>query len=107
MTKLVEFKLEGGGSVIVQVDENESGPVPAANPGDLAGQAMMTFEQAAAKLRPIARAVLAQVKDLGPQDVTIELGVKFSAEAGVILAKSSAEGTCKVTLAWKSTKQAS
>lgn len=63
--------------------------------------AKMSFEQAAAKFQPIARIVLDQVKDLGPYEAAVELGVTFSAEAGVILAKSAAEGTCTITLTWQ------
>jgi hypothetical protein len=105
MERLVRFPLASGGSVIVQVDEQQSGPVPAASPGEIAAQAKMTFEQAAAQLRPIAQTLLEQVKDLGPENVKIELGIAFSAEAGVVLAKTSAEGTCKVTLSWKKSPQ--
>src|SRR5208282_129363 len=101
MEKLVRFPLSSGGSVIVQVDEQRSGPVPAASPGEIAAIAKMTFEQAVAELRPIAKTLLEQVKDLGPDNVEIELGIAFSAEAGVVLVKTSAEGTCKVTLSWK------
>jgi hypothetical protein len=101
MDRLVRFPLGDGGSVIVQVDERQSGPVPAANPGEIAAKAKMTFEQAVAQLRPIAKTVVEQVKDLGPNDVEIELGITFSAEAGVVLAKTSAEGSCKVTLSWR------
>jgi hypothetical protein len=101
LERLVRFPLEGGGSVIVQVDEQQSGPVPAANPGEVAAKAKMTFEAAAAQLRPIAKTLLEEVKDLGPENVEIELGIAFSAEVGVVLAKSHAEGTCKVTLSWK------
>lgn len=102
MDRLVSFPLAGGGSVIVQVDERQSGPGPAATPGELAARAKMTFEQAVSHLRPIAKAVVDQVKDLGPHEVEVELGITFSAEAGVILAKTSAEASCKVTLTWQS-----
>ena len=102
MARLVQFPLEEGGNIVIEVeDERLSGPVPAATPGELAGEAMMSFEKATAKLRPIGRAVLDQVKDLGPCETKVELGIKFSAEAGIILAKASGEGTCKVTLTWK------
>jgi len=101
MERLVSFPLDNGGSVIVQVDERQSGPVPAASPGELAAKAKMTFEQAVAQLRPIAKAVVDQVKDLGPQKVQIELGISFSAEADLVLAKTTAEGSCKVTLSWQ------
>jgi hypothetical protein len=105
METLVRFPLASGGSVVVQVNERQSGPVPAASPGEFAAKAKMTFEQAAAQLRPIAKTLLEQVKDLGPENVEIELGISFSAEAGVILARTSAEGTCKITLSWKKSPQ--
>ena len=101
MTRLVQFRLEGGDSLYVQVDEEGAGPVPAATPGEIAAKAKMTFEEATAKLGPIARAVLAQVENLGPDETSVELGLKFSAEAGVILAKTAAEGTCKISIKWK------
>jgi hypothetical protein len=101
MEKLVRFPLEGGGSVLVQVDERQSGPVPAASPGEIAAKAKMTFEQAVAQIRPIAKTLLEEVKDLGPHEAKIALGISFSAEAGVVVAKTSAEGSCKVTLSWK------
>jgi hypothetical protein len=100
-TKLVRFQLEGGDSVLVLVDEEGAGPVPAAAHDDIATRAKMTFEQATAKLGPIARTVLAQVENLGQDETNVELGLKFSAEAGVILAKSAAEGTCKITIKWR------
>jgi hypothetical protein len=99
--KLVRFSLESGGSVLVQLDERQSGPVPAASPGDIATKASMTFEQAVAQIGPIAKTLLDQVKDLEPHEAKVELGISFSAEAGVVLAKTSAEGSCKVTLSWK------
>lgn len=101
MEKLVRFPLESGGSVVVLIEEQESGPVPAASPGELAAKAKMSFEQAVAQLRPIAKAVVDQVKDLGPREAKIELGITFSAEAGIILAKTSSQGSCKITLSWR------
>jgi hypothetical protein len=35
-----------------------------------------------------------------PQQVNIELGLKFTAAAGIIIAKVGAEGHCKVSLTW-------
>lgn len=102
MTKLVQFPLRKGGSIVVEVeDERLSGPVPAAIPGDFASRARMSFEEAVAKLGPIPRTVFDQMKDLGPHEAKVQLGIKFSAEAGIILAKSSGEGSCKVTPSWK------
>jgi len=37
----------------------------------------------------------------GPDEVTIEIGVGVSSEAGVIFASASADANLKVTLTWK------
>ena len=101
MSTLVAFPLmDQGGQVVVEVDDTAAGPVRAARPGEIATTARTTFEEAVAGVRPIAQIILAQLRELGPETVTIELGVKFGTETGVILAKAAAEGTCKVTLTW-------
>lgn len=75
MTKLVQFPLREGGSIVVEVeDERLSGPVPAAIPGDFASRARMSFEEAVAKLGPIARTVFDQMKDLGAYPGKPEFG---------------------------------
>lgn len=100
-TQLIEFPMEDGdGRVVVEMDPTLSGPIPAASPGEIAGRAATTMEEAAAGIRPIARAILNQLTELGPQAVTVELGIKFSAKAGVVLASAASEGHCKVTLSW-------
>jgi hypothetical protein len=98
MTALVKFPLENNdGFVLVEVDDGAGTTLT--SPSD-AEQASTSFQSAVSKLRPISQAVMEQVKALAPKGVTIEIGVKFSAEAGVILAKTSGEGTCKVTISW-------
>ncbi len=83
---------QGGG--LASVDDAMNSPVPSGS-----------FEKAVAKLGPVARAVLAQVKGLGLSEVQIELGIKFAADVGIILAKTSGEGTCKVSIGWKLNEQ--
>jgi len=102
MDNLVRFPLSGGDCVVVQLDApvNE-GPLPAANRAGIMRDAQIGFEDAAAKLRPIAQVLLEQTKDLGPDEVRLELSVKFCAEVGIILAKSAAEGHCRLGMIWK------
>ena len=64
-------------------------------------QAKQSFEEAVAGIRPIAETIMRQVASLSPESVEVEFGVTFNATAGVILASSSIEGNCKVTLSWK------
>ena len=102
MARYAKFSLEGGGDfILVETDENdETGFVSVDNAihEDASGG---SFEQAVSKLRPIIKAVMTQLSDLGPKDIQIELALKFSAGAGVILAKASTEGSCKITVSWK------
>ncbi len=101
MSRLVEFPLEqGGGRVVVEVEEAVAGPARVAKASEVSEKAVKTFEEAADGIRSIARTVLDRLVDLGPQAVEVELGVKFSATAGVVLAKAASEGNCKITLKW-------
>ena len=88
------------------MEDDAAGLVRASNkPGKIAETLEKTFEETVSGLRPIAEILLAQVRDLGPREATIEFGIKFGTEAGVILAKAAAEGACKVTLHWKAAER--
>ncbi len=102
MENLVKFPLGGDEFVAVQVNRAVSdGPLPAANKPGMMQQAQMGFAEAAGKLRPIAHVLLEQLKDLEADELKLEFAVGFSAEAGMILAKSGAEGHCRLSLIWK------
>ena len=103
--RLVEFPLEDGSSVFVEVDEPEGagGTVRAARPGELAEKAQVTFEEAVQRIRPAAEAILGKLRDLQepPDQVAIEYGLKLNAQAGAIVASASADAHYKVTLSWR------
>ena len=104
MKKLVEFPLEDGTSVLVEIDEPDvEGVVRAARPGEIAERATQTFEAAVEKIRPAAVAILKQVRDVSdpPDQVVVEFGVKLNAAAGAVLASVGAEANYKLTLTWK------
>jgi len=104
MKHLVEFPLEDGSTVFVESDEPDRGPVVrgiAAH--DIAEKAEQTFETALEKIRPIAAAIIAKLRDLtdSPEQIGVEFGVKLGAKAGAFLASADTEATFKVTLTWK------
>src|SRR5690349_10395117 len=103
MRRIIEFPSAVGEKVLVEVDfpDDGRGPVRAGRDSEVAEKAQLTFEQAISGLRPIAQAVLAQIEGLGPETATVELGVKFTASAGIVLASSAVEGNCKIVLSWK------
>ena len=62
--------------------------------------AAQRLEQALQTVRPTAERVLAAV-DLAPDQKEIEFGIKLNAEAGALIAKTSAEAHFTVKLTWR------
>ena len=100
MSRLIRFKLEDGGEITVQRStEDDAGFVAS----DGLEQAHQTFEAALSHLGPVMEAVTSQIRRLSsrPDEVGVELGVTLKAEAGILIAKTAAEGNIKVSLKWK------
>ncbi len=106
-SQLVEYDLADGGHVLVEVDDPLTGNRPVSRA--LADRAKESFESAVAQVKPAVDVLMAQLRDLTrqPDDVSLEFGIKFTAEAGALIAKTALEGNIKVTLAWKSKAEAS
>jgi hypothetical protein len=105
MKQLIEFPLEEGGSIVVEVDvpEQEGGSVHAARPGEIAAKAEQTFEAALERIKPAAGAIIGKLRGLSdpPNEMEVEFGLKLSAEAGAVIAAAGAEANYKVVLKWK------
>ena len=105
MSRLVEFALQDGGTVLVQVDEAAAAPATRGL-GDrrlVTEQAQQTFEQAIARVQPAAQALISRLRALAdaPDEVGVEFGLELSAEAGAFIAAASSTANFKVTLAWR------
>ena len=105
MKRLVEFKMEDGGTIIVEIEEPETGGTTRASrrPGEIAEEAKETFEQALSKIRPATEKVITTLRGLThkPDEIEMEFGFNMSAAAGVVIASASAAANYKVTLRWK------
>lgn len=106
MKRLIEFPLEDGGSVLVEVDEPEQPgmPVRAATSGSqVAEKAGQTFDAALDRIRPAATVIIQKLRSLHdpPDEVEVEFGLKMNAEAGAVVAAAGVEANYKVTLTWK------
>lgn len=105
MKGMAEFSLEGGGSILVEVDETESkeGTVRVARGTDgITEKAQLTFEKSLSKIKPAAESLIASLRDLSysPDEVGVEFGLKLNSKAGAIIASVGAEANFKVTLTW-------
>jgi hypothetical protein len=104
MLQLVEFPLEDGGSVLIQVQDAAVGPVTRGL-GDRAvvERSQRTFEEAISRIQPAAQALLSRLRGLAdtPEEIGVEFGLELSTEAGAFIAAASATANFKVTLTWR------
>ncbi len=108
MKRLIEFPLEGGGSIVVEVEEPEGlGTVPVSRKGaGVPERAQKSFEEALEGIRPAAQVLIAKLRGLHdpPDEIEVEFGLKMNAEAGAIVAAAGVEANYKVKLTWKREK---
>jgi hypothetical protein len=105
MKHLVDFPLQDGGKILVEVDDiDEDGMVRAGRAGDVAAGVVPSLEEALNALRPAAERIVTVLRGLGdpPSDIGIAFGIKLNAGVGAFIASTSAEANFTVTLEWKS-----
>jgi hypothetical protein len=104
--RLVEFPLEQGGSVLIEIDEPPAGPVTRGLGKDhpaLVEQAGKTFEDATATITPAARSLMARIQaiDDPPDEVGIQFGVQLSAQTGAFIASIAGQANFTVSMIWR------
>lgn len=102
MPELARFELEGGGSVLIDVDE-EPGVKQVSRQGRIR-DAKATFETALSEVRDAAIVALTQFRAMAsqPDEVKITFGVRLDAEVGAVIAKTGMAGNFEVKLTWRS-----
>lgn len=103
MRRLLRFSLPDGDEVTVEVDDHDGAGVGRAGRGGTAVErATVTYGEAMAAVRRAADATLRQFRELASQPDTVELcfGVKLTAEAGAVIARTEAEAHLTVRLTW-------
>jgi hypothetical protein len=104
MKRLVEFPLENGDAILVEVETDEpEDVVPAARVDQVAERASQTFEVALEKVKPVASTIITKLRGLhdSPDEIAVEFGIKLNAKAGAVIAAAGVEANFKVTLTWK------
>ncbi len=106
MKRLVEFPLDQGGSVVVEVDEPSARPVTRGIGKDrssLVEEADKTFEDATAAVTPAARSLIARLRSIDdpPDEVGIVFGVQLSAQTGAFIASVAAQANFTVSMTWR------
>jgi len=102
--KIVEYKLESGGSVFIEVEETEldRGRSPVSKKSGVPEEATKEFEKALDGVKPAADLILQKLQNFTskPDNIEIDFGIKMSAEAGAIIATTAVEANFTVKLSW-------
>src|SRR5260370_25398649 len=106
MKRLVEFPLEEGGSIVVEVDEPETGGTVRAGREDKIEKARETFEDALNKVLPATKTVVEKLRGMTskPDEIEVTFDVNLSTMAGAFIASASAAAEFGVTVRWTEQK---
>ena len=107
MKHLVEFPLEDGGSIIIEVDEPESAGTVRAAREDTIAKAKQTFEEALNGVLPVTKGLVEKLRSIGnnPDEIEVTFGVSLNTAVGAVIASASAEANFSVTLHWGGKKE--
>src|SRR5258708_14068472 len=102
MKHLIEYSLEEGGSIIVEVDEPESAGTIRAAREDTIAKAKQTFEEALNGALPVTKSLVEKLRSIGnnPDEIEVTFGVSLNTAVGAVIASPSAEANFSVTMHW-------
>ena len=107
MKRVIRFESEyEPGYVLVEVEDGDgedAGRRKVARAGQIVETANQSFEQAMQSIRPMINNLRRTVAGLAetPNETTLKFGVKLGGQAGAIIASTSIEATCEITIKWK------
>jgi len=71
------------------------------DPAKAADRARVTLEGALDRLKPSLQKIVHLLKEMSPDETTVEFGLKIGGETGVIIAKGTAEVNFAIRMSWK------
>jgi hypothetical protein len=97
---IVEFSLENGDSVLVEVNQSND-RISLAD--DIAEKANKTFEAALNTVKPVANTIIDKIRELNQpaSEVEVKFGIKMTVGLGAIVASGSTDVNYEITLKWK------
>jgi hypothetical protein len=105
-TILMEVPVEPGHPALtVEVDQADvsSDLVMASDDTEKStARAAKSLDESLHTIVPALRSALRHLREIGPDGIVVEFGLKFGGEYGLILAKGTAEVNLKVTVTWAS-----
>ncbi|MGH2509855.1 MAG: CU044_2847 family protein [Ktedonobacteraceae bacterium] len=108
MKHFVEYPLEDGSNVIIEIDEPASEETQYASRGEeILVKAKGTLENALEKVLPAAKAVVEKVKSIetDADEVEVTFGIQLNSTFSALISSVSAEANFGVTLRWHNEKK--
>lgn len=104
MSRFVEVPLSSGGSITVEVDDVGGAATMRGDRGtDLLERAGRTLEQSLETIAPALHEVLDKLRGVSTElsQIEVELGLKLTGEAGMVIARAGAEANFRVLVRWE------
>lgn len=101
LAPLARIPLDDGGCILIEAPAALAGPVKAGRVSDAIHDLSGSLQDALAPVTEAARATLNQLREAGPDEITVEFGIDLAVEAGAVITKSCAQCHLKVTMMWK------
>lgn len=98
---VVAFRMKDGSTVQAEASDTV-GNFQRVSRTDGVIEATEDFEATISHIPPVAQAVMDALKEINnPEEISLELGLKFNAKAGVVFAGVGSEVAFKVAVKWK------
>lgn len=104
MGTYVEYELENGATILVEIEAPQGGVVPTSRDrnGNLVHKAERRLGEALQAIRPVVSALYHGLVDLPIEETEVTMGIKVVGEAGnLAIGKVGGEVNYSVTLKWK------
>jgi hypothetical protein len=99
VTEIVQFETRHG-PVFIEVAKDTVGTEIARNQAGVL-QAETRLDEALQAAQPAIRELVEGMRELAQEEHVVQFGIKLNAGAGVVVAKTAAEGHFTVTITWR------
>jgi hypothetical protein len=109
MSRLVDVPLASGGAITVEVDEPASARTMRGGDrgAELVERGGRTLEESLATIVPALQEIVEKLRGVSSElsQIEVELGLKLTGEAGMVVARAGAEANFRVLVRWERSLQ--
>lgn len=106
MKKILQYEAEDGTPLLIEVNDTVTEATRGTDERGIIQSAKESFDKALKPLKDVSNSIVNCIKDIAhsPEEVEVELGLKFTAKAGIILTSLDSEAHLRVVFTWKNEK---